>query len=97
MTTEQQDVFDAWANDYDSAVDSGSSFPFAGYAAVLSTVVRYADVEAPHTVLDVGTGTGNLAQRFAPTGCTLWGIDFSDATLEQACRKVPEMQRARRI
>ncbi len=44
--------------------------------------------EPPARVLDVGCGTGRLARALAERGQRVWGVDPSDAMLEQA-RAVP--------
>lgn len=38
-------------------------------------------------VLDVATGTGNLAIKFADLGCKVWGIDLSEGMLNKAIKK----------
>jgi cyclopropane fatty-acyl-phospholipid synthase-like methyltransferase len=43
-------------------------------------------------VLDLGVGTGNLAQRFLALGCKVWGVDFSPAMLDKARAKLPTIQ-----
>jgi len=80
--------FDTWAGTYDNDVVS-ARFPFDGYARVLDTVVALADARPGLSVLDLGTGTGNLAARFATLGCKLWCTDFSAAMLEKARSKLP--------
>jgi putative AdoMet-dependent methyltransferase len=84
--------FDHWAETYDQDVVAQDRFPFAGYEQALRTVVELAAPEAGMTVLDVGTGTGNLAARFAERGCQLWGSDFSRTMLKRARQKVPAAQ-----
>ena len=42
------------------------------------------------TVLDIGTGTANLALRFADQGCELWCTDFSEFMLDKARAKLPD-------
>ena len=84
--------FDHWAETYDQDVVSQDRFPFAGYEQTLRTVVELAAPEPGMTVLDIGTGTGNLAARFAERGCQLWCSDFSRAMLRQARHKVPAAQ-----
>ena len=42
------------------------------------------------SVLDIGTGTGNLAIRFSDRGCEVWCTDFSEAMLEKAREKLPQ-------
>jgi putative AdoMet-dependent methyltransferase len=84
-----REEFDEWAETYDSSV-SINQFPFDGYQVVLSKVVEMAEVRAGMSVLDLGTGTGNLAERFAHLGCELWCTDFSPAMLAKARLKLPQ-------
>lgn len=83
------DLFDEWAATYDESVEAASGFPFQDYHRVLTTLVEMADARPGMTVLDVGTGTGNLAQRFAGIGCTVTGIDLSPSMLRIARKRVP--------
>ena len=80
--------FDPWAETYDHDVATLNKFPFDGYERALETVVKLADAENGMTVLDIGTGTGNLALRFAEGGCVLWCTDFSEAMLVKAREKL---------
>lgn len=82
--------FDPWAKTYDDDVREQSVFPFGGYSQVLGTIVRLAEPRAGMSVLDIGTGTGNLAVKFADHGCRLWCTDFSEAMLEKAREKLPQ-------
>jgi ubiquinone/menaquinone biosynthesis C-methylase UbiE len=84
--------FDGWASKYDRDVLDEAHYPFAGYQLALDTVVRLAEPLPGMRVLDVGTGTGNLAALFAARGCSLWGTDFSSAMLEAARRKLQQAQ-----
>ncbi len=81
--------FDPWAENYDRDVATQNQFPFAGYERVLETVVQLAAPSAGMTILDIGTGTGNLAARFGKRGCEVWCSDFSEAMLEKARGKLP--------
>jgi putative AdoMet-dependent methyltransferase len=80
--------FDEWANSYDEDVVE-DQFPFLGYHQVLQDVLRIAEVNERMRVLDLGTGTGNLAKLFLQFGCELWGSDFSPVMLDQARKKLP--------
>ena len=81
--------FDDWAESYDQTVVDESQFPFIGYQAALDKAVALAEAEAGMRVLDLGTGTGNLALPFAAAGCELWCTDFSATMIEKARLKLP--------
>lgn len=80
--------FDQWAAQYDADVTQ-EGFPFTGYRQALAEIVRQADVRAGMTILDLGTGTGNLSEMFLPLGCDLWCTDFSSEMIELARPKLP--------
>jgi len=82
--------FDSWAESYDHDVATQNKFPFAGYIAALQTVVLLASPESRMSILDIGTGTGNLAERFMESGCELWCTDFSQIMLQKARLKLPQ-------
>ena len=84
--------FDGWASTYDQNVLDEGHFPFFGYQRALEMVVQQAAAQPEMRVLDVGTGTANLAARFAALGCRLWGTDFSPAMLVEARRKLPQAE-----
>jgi len=80
--------FDSWADYYDDSTRTENVFPFDGYDKVLDTIVLRAGPRPGMNVLDIGTGTGNLALRFAELGCDLWCTDFSEPMLEKARAKL---------
>lgn len=90
--TERKALFDSWAETYDETLEDTSGFPFEGYARLLAEVVGGSAVEKGGRVLDIGTGTGALAARFAASGAQVLGVDFSEAMLVQARLHVPEVQ-----
>jgi putative AdoMet-dependent methyltransferase len=83
--------FDAWAESYDDSIGVGTGFPFDGYSKVLETIIHLSRVKEGDEVLDLGTGTGNLAARFAALGFRVWGLDFSGEMLARARLKLPEV------
>jgi putative AdoMet-dependent methyltransferase len=80
--------FDPWAKSYDHDVQAYSIFPFDGYERALDAVIQLSEPQKGMSVLDLGTGTGNLAIRFAKHGCELWCTDFSEPMLEKAREKL---------
>ncbi len=84
--------FDGWAGNYDQCVLDEAHFPFVGYQLALDTVLGLAEPQPGMRVLDIGTGTGNLATLFAAQGCDVWGTDFSPVMLAAAQRKLPQVQ-----
>jgi len=84
------ELFDSWAADYDYFIKIGSeSFPFLGYNDVLNRIVELANPKPGMKILDIGIGTGSLAQKFLDFNCEIWGIDFSSKMIEEAKKKVP--------
>lgn len=81
--------FDEWADTYDQSLREHTDFPFAGYDQVLQTILSRANPQPGQTILDLGTGTGNLALLFAQKGCRLTCTDFSEAMLAKARQKLP--------
>jgi putative AdoMet-dependent methyltransferase len=80
--------FDEWAETYDDSVLT-DRFPFQGYRDVLTRIFALAETRPGLPVLDLGTGTGNLAGLFARAGCELWCTDFSEAMLAKGREKLP--------
>jgi SAM-dependent methyltransferase len=60
----------------------------AGYRATAERLRRVLADVGDGIVLDLGAGTGNLAQLLPP-GATYWGLDNDPAKLERLVRKVP--------
>jgi putative AdoMet-dependent methyltransferase len=55
----------------------------------MAKIITLAEPRPRLSVLDLGTGTGNLAMRFFDLGCNLWCTDFSAPMLEKARQKIP--------
>jgi len=79
--------FDSWANRYDEIVAADSQYYFAQYDAVLDTVVEMAHPASGKRVLDIGTGTGNLALRCLSHNVQVIGLDPSELMLRKAQEK----------
>ncbi len=85
--------FDLWADGYDKSVqtsDEDNSYPFAGYRQVLNAVYQKIRTHEGNSVLDVGFGTGILAQRLYQDGYRITGLDFSDNMIAIAKEKMPD-------
>lgn len=82
--------FDAWAPVYDRETQAESGFPFEGYARVLAAVLKLAAPQPGMVILDLGTGTGSLADLFVRQGCHVYATDFSAAMLERARVRLPQ-------
>ena len=85
-----KELFNVWAANYDQQLATGNApISFEGYEDVLAETVVQAEVAPGMSVLDLGTGTGNLAARFVTAGCDVWGMDFSENMLAKAQEKLP--------
>ncbi|MEN8240774.1 MAG: methyltransferase domain-containing protein [Chloroflexota bacterium] len=90
MSNEKRvNLFDQWAKTYDQSVHSANEFPFDGYERLLDRIVDLSGHQSGMKVLDLGTGTGNLAERFVPMKASIWGLDFSNDMLVKAREKMP--------
>jgi putative AdoMet-dependent methyltransferase len=85
-------LFEEWALRYDESVRDCRGFPFEGYDEVLGTIVRLAEPRAGTTVLDLGIGTGKLAERLVAVGATVCGMDFSARMLAKARARLPAIE-----
>jgi putative AdoMet-dependent methyltransferase len=81
--------FDEYADSYDAWVTSDDPI-YARYDEVLRLVVELADVKPRAAVLDIGTGTANLAIRLNTAGAHVVGVDPSRRMLALAAAKVGE-------
>lgn len=74
---------------YDEHVTDDSNPVRNGYGTTLDWVVAHAAIGAADTVVDLGTGTGNLAMRIGPHA-RLVCVDVSTRMLEVAKEKLPD-------
>ncbi len=90
--------FDRWAERYDETVRRAyqtDEWMYRNYEEVLNQVVVFAQdiLDKPKvTVVDIGVGTGNLAQKFVGKVERLIGIDPSPEMLKIAQEKLPEIE-----
>lgn len=78
--------FDQWADTYDGWIGSDDPVYFR-YEEVLDRVVELSGAQPGRTVLDIGTGTGNLAARLLARGAGVVGVDPSRYMLKKAAAK----------
>ena len=91
MNGERLGLFNTWAATYDKSLSGEQTFPFAGYESILANILSTADVRPGMRVLDLGTGTGNLANAFVQKGCRVWACDYAPEMLEQTRKKLPDI------
>jgi putative AdoMet-dependent methyltransferase len=84
--------FDGWAERYDESVHNDKEY-YARYDEILDMVVKVANASPQERVLDIGTGTGNLARRFLACGATVVGLDKSEKMLAVARKHVGDDSR----
>jgi putative AdoMet-dependent methyltransferase len=89
QTNHRLPIFERWAARYDESVQAQHGI-FGSYDQVLAAVISATQLETGMSVLELGIGTGNLAQQLAAPGCEVWGVDFSPAMLAIARIKVPQ-------
>jgi putative AdoMet-dependent methyltransferase len=85
---------DPWAADYDADVRNEHDPIRAGYSAVLDWVVTSAQIQATDTVVDLGMGTGNTAQRITQAKEVI-GVDISAKMMALAQPKVAHLPTVR--
>ena len=88
--------FNSWARTYDKSVEkhSGSLNFYKYYNEILDTVYEKSVKHKENTinVLEIGVGTGNLANRFLQGQYDIIGIDQSREMLNVAKEKFPELK-----
>ena len=76
MGTEFNDLFEKWADSYDSTVegyDVEYKEVFRNYEDILEEVAN----KASGTVLEFGVGTGNLTKKLIKNGLSVYGVEPS--------------------
>jgi ubiquinone/menaquinone biosynthesis C-methylase UbiE len=76
---------------YDRRTAAEACIYYERYNDLLDLVVVRCQVRKGDRVLDIGTGTGELARRFALNrGCRVVGLDPTAGMVDEACRKAGE-------
>ncbi|HWI51387.1 MAG TPA: class I SAM-dependent methyltransferase [Symbiobacteriaceae bacterium] len=84
-------MFDQWAPTYDETVfQAEPADGFEQYQEVLERVAELAGADSGRRLLDVGTGTGNLAQVLLRRGASVVAVEPSAAMRRQARQKLGE-------
>lgn len=77
---------------YEALTRSGCIY-FDRYDDLLNLTVARANLQPGYLVLDLGTGTGELAYRIAESkGCRVMGLDPSAAMIERARQRTPHLR-----
>ncbi|MBZ1345346.1 MAG: class I SAM-dependent methyltransferase [Candidatus Nealsonbacteria bacterium] len=90
--------FDKWAKRYDKTIKRGyqaNDWMYKNYEEVLNQVVAFTQdiLKKPKiTMVDIGVGTGNLAQKFVGKVEHLIGIDSSVEMLKISKEKLPTIE-----
>lgn len=88
--------FNSWAKTYDESIkkDIGSLKFYKNYDKLLDTVFKQSIIDKEKTikVLEIGVGTGNLAERFLDKDYDIIGIDQSREMLNVAKEKFPKLK-----
>ncbi|AWB45929.1 SAM-dependent methyltransferase [Paenibacillus sp. CAA11] len=86
MGREFVELFDEWSHNYDLTVlghDEQYREVFEHYERILNLVVS----EAIGTVVEFGVGTGNLTEKLAAAGHTVYGIEPSQGMRDQVLKR----------
>lgn len=88
--------FNSWAKNYDRdvSIDRSAIKIYKNYDSVLDTACEFAvgGIGRNAEVLDIGIGTGNLADRIQRRGCRVTGIDQSREMLNIVKGKLPHIK-----
>ena len=91
MGREFIDIFDGWIDSYDASVagkDPEYRDVFEGYNEILADVAD----KSFGTVLEFGTGTGNLTAKLVDKGLTVIGIEPNEAMRKFSSERFPTLE-----
>ena len=93
--------FDSWAKRYDETLQKASladDWMYKDYEKILGQVIAFSRGilrKRVSVVVDIGVGTGNLAQKFVGRAKKIIGIDLSFKMLRLAKKKIPTIETKR--
>ena len=90
MGREFVEIFDEWVNSYDASVsgqDPEYRDVFEKYNEILSAVAN----KSFGTVVEFGTGTGNLTAKLIEAGHSVIGIEPNDAMRSVTAKRFPDL------
>lgn len=85
-------LFDDWADDYDETIeakDGEYAEVFKNYNEILNETVKHISKYKGASVIDIGSGTGNLANVASKIGYNVIGIEPNSKMLNIASSKYP--------
>ncbi|MFJ7827668.1 class I SAM-dependent DNA methyltransferase [Psychrobacillus sp. NPDC096623] len=91
MGREFVDIFDGWADSYDASVsgkDPEYRDVFEGYESILNEVTK----RVSGTIIEFGTGTGNLTAKLLEAGNSVIGIEPNSKMLEVTAERFPSIK-----
>ncbi len=91
MGREFVNIFDGWADSYDASVsgkDPEYRDVFNGYETILNEVAQ----RVSGTIIEFGTGTGNLTAKLMEAGFSVIGIEPNIKMLEVTAKRFPSIQ-----
>lgn len=91
MGREFVNIFDGWADSYDASVsgkDPEYRDVFNGYETILNEVAQ----RVSGTIIEFGTGTGNLTAKLVEAGFSVIGIEPNIKMLEVTAKRFPSIQ-----
>ncbi|MFT9498198.1 class I SAM-dependent methyltransferase [Anaerosolibacter sp.] len=88
-------LFDQWASSYDQTVygsDNEYSEVFENYDGILNTMYQLVADKRSGTILEIGTGTGNLTKLLYDTGFNVIGVEPSQEMRRITRSKLPSIE-----
>jgi len=91
MGREFVDIFDGWADSYEASVagkDPEYQDVFENYETILNEVAK----RVSGTIIEFGTGTGNLTAKLLEAGHSVIGIEPNTKMLEVTAKRFPAIK-----